>query len=155
MPGHWLISRVLSRSFSWTHRTLWGPLPTVTVLKKGSSLGRAETDLWPTFHDSSLFRVSKGRPSCAPRQPLQPPVTLQLHLSSVRNRLFLWGAARFTADTKFFFNLHRERKSVRGCWSEAEEFRSEVWFVGEQPIVDHNGQEAELPTSGKSWGCWH
>lgn len=66
MPGQWLTSSVVSSSFSRAHWGLWGPVPTVTVLKKGSSLEPAGSDLWLTFHDSSLSRLTIGRPSCAP-----------------------------------------------------------------------------------------
>ena len=74
MPGQWLTISVVSRSFSWAQRSLWGPVPIVTVFKKGSSLEPAGSDLWLTFHDSSLFSPSTWRPSNAPWHPLSAPV---------------------------------------------------------------------------------
>lgn len=76
MPGQWLTSSVVSRSFSWAHWVLQGPVPTVTVLKNGSSLEPAGSDLCLTFLDSSLLRLTIGRPPCAADTPNCPPLTL-------------------------------------------------------------------------------
>lgn len=99
MPGQWLISTVVSRSFSWAHWGLRGPMPTVTVLKKGSPLEPAGSDLWLTFHDSSLLRLTIG--------PLVPP----------------------TPFTAIFFALFDPTASSALCWKTASVHRRLLAYI--------------------------
>lgn len=99
MPGQWLTGSVVSRSFSWARWDLWGPVPTVTVLKGGSSLEPAGNHLWLTFQDSSLSRLSIGRPSDTLQCPLFWPHSLIRLLSKTPSI-----HASFTTD--IIFKLH-------------------------------------------------
>lgn len=119
-----------------------------TVLKKGSPLEPAGNDLWLTFHDSSLFRLTQGGP-LVPLTPFYGPLfTL---CDPTASPVFCPSLLTlYLSYTEYWLHPHREGEPIRGCWPEAEEFGSEVVSVGEQQIVDHHGQEAELSTSGKS-----
>lgn len=156
MPEQWLTSSVVSRSFRWAYWGLWGPVPTVTVLKKGSSLEPAGSDLFTYLSGLISFQTNRrAAPSCAPDTLYCPvfthsrPTTLSVFCQ--KHPLFMDSC---WLDIEYLLHPHREGEPIRGCWPEAEEFGSEVLSGGEQQILDHHGQEAELSTSGKSWACW-
>ncbi len=157
MPGRWLTTAVVSRSFSWARWGLWGPVPTVTVLKKGSSLELAGSDLWLTFQDSSIFRITTGRLSGAPDTLHCPLFNLfDPKVSAVccwEHPLFaesclLYLLTLHSSYFKYLLHPHREGEPIRRCWPEEEEFGSEVLSAGQQQILARHGQEAELSTSG-------
>lgn len=143
----------MSRSFSWAHWGLWGPVPTVTVLKEGAQSG-------VTFDLPLRTHLLSDEPQWGPPVPLKPFLpsvypflTPRPRLSSVENILRPWNRSR-TADVLFLLRqmLHpcREGEPIWGCGPEAEEFRPEAWPAGEQQILEHHGQEGKLPASGMS-----